>query len=81
MGNDANPKADPVWEAAWAWVMRQHERESFDASAQAELARWLQAHPSHRQAYDQASRLWLLTGLVPPANDINIPGCPPTDVE
>jgi transmembrane sensor len=81
MGNDLNSPSDPVWDAAWSWVTRQHERETFDESAQMELARWLQAEPSHRQAYDKASRLWLLAGLVPPASDIDMPGCAEPDVE
>lgn len=79
MGSESNPKPDPVWETAWSWVMRQHERDAFDASAQAALAHWLQADLSHRQAYDKASRLWLMAGLVPPANDLDIPGPTPAD--
>lgn len=74
MGDDINPKQDPTWDAAWSWVLRQHERENFDANAQAELAQWLAADAAHRQAYDKAGRLWLMVGLVPPANDIDIPG-------
>ena len=30
-----------------------------------ELSKWLQVHPSHKEAYEEAARLWLLTGLVP----------------
>lgn len=75
MSEEIDPKPDPVWDAAWSWVMRQHERESFDAGAEAELARWLAADRLHRQAYDKASRLWLMAGLVPPVNEIDIPGC------
>lgn len=74
MGDDMNPKQDPVWDIAWSWVLRQHERKSVDASAEAELAQWLAADVAHRQAYDKAGRLWLMVGLVPPANDINVPG-------
>ncbi|PTR15842.1 uncharacterized protein DUF4880 [Nitrosospira sp. Nsp2] len=33
-----------------------------------ELSKWLKAHPSHREAYEEAARVWLLTGLVPPSN-------------
>lgn len=74
MGDDINPKRDPVWDVAWSWVLRQHERESFDANAQAELTQWLVADAAHRQAYDKAGRLWLLVGLVPPVSDIDLPG-------
>ncbi|WP_454694297.1 FecR/PupR family sigma factor regulator [Achromobacter aegrifaciens] len=70
-----NSKQDPVWDIAWSWVLRQHERESFDASAEAELAQWLAVDAAHRQAYDKAGRLWLMAGLVPPANDIDVLGC------
>jgi ferric-dicitrate binding protein FerR (iron transport regulator) len=73
------PAHDPLWDAAWAWVMRQHERATFDASAQAELTQWLSASPDHRKVYEQASRLWLLSGFVPPVNDIDIPGADAAD--
>ncbi|NDZ18119.1 DUF4880 domain-containing protein [Variovorax sp. WS11] len=58
---------DPVWQAAWTWVQREYDREHFDEAARAEMLTWLRAHPSHREAYDKAARLWLLAGLVPPA--------------
>ncbi|WP_148713633.1 FecR/PupR family sigma factor regulator [Chitinolyticbacter meiyuanensis] len=61
-------REDPIWEAAWSWVMRQHEGD-FDATAQAEFAAWLQASADHRTAYDDAGKIWLLTGFVPPANE------------
>jgi hypothetical protein len=38
---------DPIWNTAWDWVQREHDRESFD----------------------EAARLWLLAGFVPPVND------------
>jgi transmembrane sensor len=81
MGDTSNSKQkeDPVWSAAWSWVIRQHAPEGFDAGAAAELARWLEADPLHRKAYDKAGRLWLLTGLVPPRNDIEIPGATDDD--
>jgi len=59
---------DPIWNAAWAWVQREHAREHFDATARAEMTAWLRADPAHRTAYDKAARLWLLVGLVPPAH-------------
>lgn len=63
-------ESDPIWHVAWSWVQRQHDRENFDDSALAELVAWLKADPLHRQAYNKASRLWLLSGLVPPKNDV-----------
>ncbi|MCK6392701.1 FecR/PupR family sigma factor regulator [Diaphorobacter sp. HDW4A] len=81
MGEEVNPKQDPVWDFAWSWVMRQHEHQGLDAAAEVELAHWLAADPAHRQAYDKAGRLWLMAGLVPPANDIDIPGCTKPDGE
>ena len=74
MRDDVIPNQDPVWDIAWSWVLRQHERESFDANAEAELAQWLAADAAHRQAYDKAGRLWSMAGLVPPVSDIDIPG-------
>lgn len=68
---------DPVWQAAWTWVRRQHERGGLGDAASEELARWLAESPLHRKTYDEAARLWLLVGLVPPANDVP----PPDDTE
>lgn len=56
---------DPVWEAAWAWVQREFDHDTFDAAARAEMTAWLLADPLHRARYDEAARLWLLAGLVP----------------
>ncbi len=52
------------------WVLRLHESEletGAPVAPPAELAAWLQADPAHRAAFDEASRVWLLTGMVPPA--------------
>lgn len=57
---------DPVWQAAWNWVQRQHDHERFDDAAMSELVAWLKQDPAHRTAYNKASRLWLLSGLIPP---------------
>lgn len=60
---------DSVWQAAVEWVLRVHER-PLDAQAQAALTAWLDQDPAHhRAAYDEAARVWLLTGLVPPSGD------------
>lgn len=56
---------DPVWGAAWAWVQREFDHETFDAPARAEMTAWLLADPLHRARYDEAARLWLLAGIVP----------------
>ncbi len=58
---------DSIWRTAWDWVTREHEQ-PLSADSGAELLGWLQANPVHRQTYDQAARLWLLTGLIPPSS-------------
>ena len=60
---------DPIWNTAWDWVQREHDSESFDEAARAEMTAWLLSEPAHRRAYDKAARLWLLAGFVPPTND------------
>jgi transmembrane sensor len=79
MCDEVSPKQTPVWDLAWSWVIRQHERDSFDAAAAAELACWLATDPIHRQVFDKASRLWLMAGLVPPVNDLDIRECAERD--
>ena len=66
------PEQDPVWNAAWHWVMAEHE-DALTAGQRGEMLDWLQAHPAHRTAYQEASRLWLLGGLVPPAETGDTP--------
>lgn len=62
-----NPRNnDPVWQAALDWVLR---AQLLDAETAPALAAWLERDPAHRKAYEEASRVWLLTGLVPPAAD------------
>lgn len=56
-----------MWRAAWRWVQRDHEQPLDDEQRDA-LMRWRDEHPSHRIAHDQAARLWLLSGLVPPVH-------------
>ncbi len=56
---------DALWHAAVGWVMREHES-PLDDGAHAALLDWLAHASAHRAAYDKASLLWLLTGLVPP---------------
>ena len=79
MHNDMNPSGpadDAVWDLAWSWASRRPQEGEAEDAALEELARWLAADAAHRQAYQKACRLWLLTGLVPPAHDVPIPGAP-----
>ena len=64
VANSENQDSDQVWHAAVEWVIREHE--SLSPTEREELIGWLNMNPAHRKAYDEASRLWLLTGLVPP---------------
>ena len=56
---------DPVWQAALDWVLGAQQQALNPQTASA-LAAWLAQSPAHRAAYEEASRVWLLTGLVPP---------------
>lgn len=61
---------DPTWQAAWAWVKREHEHQgSLPATWQGEFKAWLMADSFHRKTYEEAARLWLLVGMVPPVED------------
>jgi len=73
MDQDMQPPHDATWQAAWAWVQRQHETPDLPATDQAALVAWLNAAPAHWAAYERASKVWLMTGLVPPVNDIDLP--------
>jgi ferric-dicitrate binding protein FerR (iron transport regulator) len=55
---------DPVWQAALDWVLSA-QQQPLDAPAAAALAAWLAQDPAHRKAYEKATRVWLLTGLIP----------------
>ncbi|MFT3815692.1 MAG: DUF4880 domain-containing protein [Acidovorax sp.] len=70
---------DAAWDTAWAWVRREHEHRDFDDDARRDLRLWLEADASHRSAYARACKLWLLTGFVPPVNDVPTPGLDDTD--
>lgn len=50
------------------WVLRTHEQ-PLDPQVTAALNAWLALDPAHRAAYEEAARVWLLTGLVPPSED------------
>jgi ferric-dicitrate binding protein FerR (iron transport regulator) len=57
---------DSIEQAALAWVMALHEAPG-DTTLLIALADWLNASPQHRRAYEEANRVWVLTGLIPPA--------------
>lgn len=56
---------DPAWEQAMDWVMREHEQGGLNTAEQRALNDWLAAKPAHGKAYEEARRVWLLTGLLP----------------
>jgi len=63
-------RANPAWDAAWDWVIREHEQ-SLDPAAHAELIAWLKADPTHLEMYDRAHRVWLAAGLVPSSEPLD----------
>jgi transmembrane sensor len=65
VANSEDQDSDEVWHTAVEWVIREHE--SLSSAEREELIGWLNMNPAHRKAYDEAARLWLLTGLVPPS--------------
>lgn len=62
-GNDS-ARDDSVWNTAWSWVVREHEQ-PLDDAARTELVAWLKANPNHLASYEEASRIWLASALVP----------------
>lgn len=63
-------KEDPVWQQAVEWTMREHDG-TLDEAGRADLLQWLAISPQHGRAYQEAARLWLITGLVPPSEDVD----------
>jgi transmembrane sensor len=59
---------DKAWQTAVEWIIRKHAS-PLDAAAERELRAWLEEDPANRAAYEEASHLWLLTGLVPRADE------------
>ena len=58
---------EALWNAAWEWVIREHEQ-PLDDTARAQLLAWLKAGPQHRQYYEEAHRVWLGAALLPPTD-------------
>jgi ferric-dicitrate binding protein FerR (iron transport regulator) len=79
MGDKEHHQHDPVWDAAWGWVTRLHEEKPGREDTAQALAAWLQEAPSHRDAYDKASRLWFLSGFAPTAHGVDAPDSPDRD--
>lgn len=59
---------DLVWDAAWEWVVLEHEQ-PLNASVRQQRVAWLNEDPSHRKAYEEAAHIWLLAGLIPPTDE------------
>jgi ferric-dicitrate binding protein FerR (iron transport regulator) len=59
-------EGDPLWQAAWRWVLLEHEHLGLDAERLAQRQAWLDASPRHADLLAQARRIWLLAGMVPP---------------
>ncbi|WP_129780146.1 FecR/PupR family sigma factor regulator [Peristeroidobacter soli] len=55
---------EALWNAAWEWVIREHEQ-VLDDAGRAELIAWLKADPAHRAHYEEAHRVWLGAALIP----------------
>ena len=61
-------REDTVWPTAVEWIIRKHDS-PLDDIAEKELIAWLKKDFAHRAAYDEASHVWLLTGLVPRSDE------------
>ena len=53
---------EAIDQAALAWVMAMNEAHG-DPQVGSALQGWLAASPAHRAAYEEACRVWQLTGL------------------
>lgn len=60
---------ESVWQVALEWVLREHEQ-PLDDESRKPLVAWLNEDVRHRQAYEEAARAWLITGLVPPSEEL-----------
>lgn len=59
---------DVAWQTAVDWIIRKHES-PLDFVAERDLSDWLAKDPANRAAYEEASQLWMLTGLVSRSRD------------
>lgn len=64
--------SNEVWKQAQDWVMNLHES-TVGTEGLETLRQWLEKDITHRKAYEQASTLWLMTGLVPTLNELDDP--------
>lgn len=64
MGGPQAPHS--IDDAATQWLMALHDA-PHDTTLRNGLAAWLAADTAHRAAYDEARRVWMLTGLLAPA--------------
>ncbi|MBL0729243.1 DUF4880 domain-containing protein [Piscinibacter sp. HJYY11] len=62
----AGKAQETIDDAALRWRMAVHDAPQ-DPQVRAGLAAWLALSPAHLAAYDEACRLWMLTGLLAPA--------------
>jgi len=66
-------------QAALAWVMALHDAPT-DPQVRGALQGWLDASPEHRAAYEEARKVWQLTGLaLAPPTDEGEPQAPAAD--
>lgn len=66
-------------QAALAWLMALNEAPA-DPQVRSALQGWLAASPEHRAAYEEARKVWRLTGLaLAPLHDGEDPQAPATD--
>ena len=66
-------------QAALAWVMALHDAPA-DPQVRSALQGWLAASPEHRTAYEEARKVWQLTGhALAPLHDGDEPQAPAAD--
>ena len=58
---------------AWQVISKSTHRSAVSSSTRS-TSQGGRPVPAHRAAYERAAKLWLLSGLVPPVNDVPIPG-------
>jgi len=78
----AKPSKEDIDQAAIGWVMARNDAPG-DAAVREGLAAWLAADAAHRAAYEEARKVWLLTGLLPAQAEphAEVPQAPSARVE